>query len=338
MGKVNSRESKATKRSSNKSINKQMDKGILPDLKRNGENRTRKIPNHIDNKWDSKEAILKNIVVRVEVYRNPRPTKVEEISDKVIVFRTPTMRAKATVTVPPVPLGQVWTIGWVQSVHDMRFVNIYGQHGFTSWEFPQLNLNMVGVNDSDGETYPFYGHEKEFFQIEGPVARDTTFVVEMSDSPASHVTLNVPSKHDSSGDIDLTHISRKQRFNTWLVALNDRTGECIELKCLDWELDVSMVIDELAPNGMRVQLRDPKEQSLPRINKKIPRIPQCAQLPPDANHAQMLVFRPHSSRQNVHQVKIIVAPQHQGHTTPTERELQNDQSYELAKQVLCSAF
>jgi len=78
------------------------------------------------------------------------------------------MRLKATVTVSPIPNKQVWTIGWVQSCIYMDFVNVYGQHGFTSWEFPQLNLGLAGVNDSDGESYPFYGHEREICQIYGP--------------------------------------------------------------------------------------------------------------------------------------------------------------------------
>jgi len=120
--------------------------------------------------WESKETVVKSVSAQVEVYRNPQPTRVEEKNDKVVVFRTPTMRAKATVTIPPVPSGQVWTIGWVQSCHYMNFVNVYGALGFTSWEFPQLNLRMAGVNDSDGESYPFYGHEKEMCQIRGPVA------------------------------------------------------------------------------------------------------------------------------------------------------------------------
>jgi len=284
--------------------------------------------------WDSKDAVLKSIVAHVEVYRNPQPTKVEEKNDKVIVFRTPTMRAKATCTVPPVPAGHVWTIGWVQSCHYMNFVNVYGHLGFTSWEFPQLNLKMAGVNDSDGESYPFYGHEKEICQIRGPTARETSFVVSMSDSPASHVTLRVPSKHGSQDGLDLTNINRKQKFTAWLIAFNDVSGECIELKCLDWELDVAMIVSHQATCGNRVRLLDPKEQALPRINIQLPRIPQCARSPPDANHAQMLVFRPHTSKQNLKQVKVIVAPQIRGHSTPTERELQNDQVYELASQSL----
>jgi len=284
--------------------------------------------------WESKEAVIKSIQASVEVYRNPAPTRVEEKNDKVVVFRTPTMRAKATVTVPPVPQGQVWTIGWVQSCIYMNFVNVYGQSGFTSWEFPQLNLGLAGVNDSDGESYPFYGHEKEICQVQGPTPKETNFVVSMSDSPASHVTLRVPTRHGSPDGIDLTNIHRKQKFNSWLVAFNDVTSECIELKCLDWELDVSMKLDRREFCGSRVRLLEPAVQPIPRMNERKPRVPQCAKSPPDANHAQMLVFRPHESKEDVKQVKIIVAPQVRGHTTPTARELKNDLVYELASQCL----
>lgn len=284
--------------------------------------------------WDSKEAVIKNLKANIEVYRNPQPTKTEEKNDKVVIFRTPTMRAKATVTAPPLPFGHVWTIGWVQSCTYMNFVNVYGQNGFSSWEFPQLNLGLAGVNDSDGESYPFYGHEKEICQLSGPISQPTTFVVAMSDSPASHVTLKVPSKHGSTDGIDLTNIRRKQKFSSWLVAFNDVTGECVELKCLDWDLDVNMKIDQRQPCGSRVSLLEPKVQSTPRVNVRLPRVPQCAKCPPDANHAQMLVWRPHTSRENLRQIKIIVAPQVRGHTTPTERELKNDDTYELANQCL----
>jgi len=298
---------------------------------RNGASKVSQVNNK---SWDSKDSVINNIKVLLEVYRNPQPTRVDEKNDKVVVFRTPTMRLKATVTVPPVPTGQIWTIGWVQSCHFMNFVNVYGHLGFTSWEFPQLNMRLAGVNDSDGESYPFYGHEKEICQLHGPLPRETTFVVSMSDSPASHVTLRVPSKHGSNDGIDLTNIHRKQKFTSWLVAFNDVSAECIELKCLDWDLNVAMNIDRLSPCGSRVSLLEPKEQTRPVVNVRLPRIPQCAKSPPDANHAQMLVFRPHTSKENLHQVGIIVAPQVRGHTTPTERELKNDQVYELAKQCL----
>jgi len=284
--------------------------------------------------WGSKEAVLKNIQATVEVYRNPAPTKVEEKNDKVVVFRTPTMRAKATVTVPPVPPGHVWTIGWVQSCTYMNFVNVYGQSGFTSWEFPQLNLGLAGVNDSDGESYPFYGHEKEICQVQGPTPKETTFFVSMSDSPASHVTLRVPTRHGSPDGIDLTNIHRKQKFNSWLVAFNDVTSECVELKCLDWELDVAMKLDRREFCGSRVRVLEPAIQPIPRMNEKRPRVPQCAKSPPDANHAQMLVFRPHESKEDVRQIKVIVAPQVRGHTTPTARELKNNHVYELASQCV----
>jgi len=244
------------------------------------------------------------------------------------------MRLKATVTVSPIPNKQVWTIGWVQSCSYMDFVNVYGQHGFTSWEFPQLNLGLAGVNDSDGESYPFYGHEREICQIYGPTNKETTVMVSMCDSPASHVTMRVPIKHGSPDGLDLTHISRKQRFSSWLVAFNDVTNECIELKCLDWSVDVGMKIDHSKNCGSRVQLTEPKVQAVPRMNDKNPRVPQCAKSPPDANHAQMLVFRPHSSKDDLKLVKIIVAPQVRGHTTVSTKEMKNDQVYESANKCL----
>jgi len=40
-----------------------------------------------------------------------------------------TVRALATVEVPPLPSGQKIQIGWIQVCRDMTFVNSYGKEG-----------------------------------------------------------------------------------------------------------------------------------------------------------------------------------------------------------------
>ena len=51
----------------------------------------------------------------------------------------------------------------------MYIFSRYGTSGFSSWEFPQLNMGLPGVNDSDGESYPFYGGDNEMVQLVGPI-------------------------------------------------------------------------------------------------------------------------------------------------------------------------
>jgi len=286
-----------------------------------------------DQIWDSPETLKRNIKVTLEYFRSQRPTETEE-QQMAIVYRTSSTKLKATVTIPPMPEGHIWTIGWVQSCKFMSFVNVYGEMGFTSWEFPQLNLGLPGINDSDGESYPFYGSDMEICQLAGPITKQTTIVVKMNDSPASHVTLRIPSKHDGSKTADLTNIHRVQKFETWLVALNDVTNECIELINLEWDLDVAIKVNCEAELGSRVELLQPKVQRMPCFVKRKSRVPQCAKSPPDANHAQMLIYRPHESRKDMKQIRVVVAPQHLGHAVLTWKELKNDHVYEHAEKCL----
>jgi len=280
---------------------------------------------------------VERIRVSLERQRTQQPTRLEERNDKILIFKTPTMRAKATVTVPPVPRGEVWTVGWVQSCTYMNFVNVYGPLGFSSWEFPQLNAGFAGINDSDGEFYPFYGHDKEICQIAGPTSKESVFTVSMSDSPTSHVTLKAPCKPaGSQHSIDLTDIRRCQKFKSWLVAHNDITGECHEIICMEWECDINIKCKKDSSPGSRSSLREPLLQGVPQTMKKIVRIPPCAKMPPTANYAQMLVWRPHDSAQNMAKIRIIVSPTDAEGLPyiPTEREMRNKQVYDLAMECL----
>jgi len=210
-------------------------------------------------------------------------------------------------------------------VTQMNFVNLYGRKGFTSWEFPQLNSGLPAVNDSDGESFPFYGHSMEICQLVGPIHKETKVEVKMADSPCSRITLKSPSRHTSE---KLTKISRNQKFNSWLVAFNDVNGECVELMAFEWEVIVNVEIKNDWPI-----LLEPKVQLQPRIMKEVTRVPQCAKMAPDANCAQMLVYRP-LINQDPELISIVVAPTYRGLYQLTMKELENELVYETARNCL----
>ncbi|XP_027016451.1 protein FAM78B [Tachysurus fulvidraco] len=219
------------------------------------------------------------------------PTVIEENSPIVLRYRTPYFKAFALVVMPPIPRHETWVIGWIQACTQMEFYNTYGDTGMSSWELPELRDGMVNaISDSDGVSYPWYGNTTETVTISGPTSKPSRLIVSMNDNFYPSVTWAVPVSENNTPM--LTHITRDQSFTTWLVALNVGTCEKILLQTIKWRMKVDITVDPTMPLGSRARLVGPLHQDQPKILTQMEPIPHNAMGKPNANDAQVLMWRP----------------------------------------------
>ncbi|KAL0965508.1 hypothetical protein UPYG_G00282230 [Umbra pygmaea] len=236
---------------------------------------------------------------------------IDESSSVVLRYRTPHFRASARVLVPPVTAKETWTVGWIQACNHMEFYNKYGTKGMkhlnyfytfqlcgavllierSSWELPDLRDGKIqAISDSDGVNYPWYGNTTETCTIVGPTKKDTKFMVSMNDNFYPSVTWGVPVS-DSNLPL-LSSIRRDQSFTTWLVAINQATTETLVLQTIRWRMQLHIEVDPDKPLGQRATLREPVAQEQPHVLSKNDLIPTNAMVKPNANDAQVLMWRP----------------------------------------------
>ncbi|XP_062844986.1 protein FAM78A [Trichomycterus rosablanca] len=222
---------------------------------------------------------------------DPNPTSIDESSSVVLRYRTPHFRATARIFVPPVAAQETWTVGWIQACNHMEFYNRYGTEGMSSWELPDLRDGKIqAISDSDGVNYPWYGNTTETFTIVGPTKKDTKFTVSMNDNFYPSVTWSVPVSESSVPT--LTSIWRDQNFTTWLVAINCASGETAVLQTVRWRMRLRIAVDPDRPLGSRATLLEPSAQDQPQVLGKNEPILPNAMVRPNANDAQVLMWRP----------------------------------------------
>ncbi|XP_036410096.1 protein FAM78B-like [Megalops cyprinoides] len=233
-----------------------------------------------------------NIVVYdVSATIDQLPTVIEEDSPIVLRYKTPYFKASARLVMPPVPRNETWVVGWIQACTQMEFYNTYSDIGMSSWELPELREGRVkAISDSDGVSYPWYGDTTETVTLSGPTSKPSSFTVSMNDNFYPSVTWAVPVS-DSSTPL-LTRVERDQSFTTWLVALNAVTKETILLQTIKWRMRVDISIDPAKPLGSRATLAGRPRQEQPRILTHMEPIPPNALGRPNANDAQVLMWRP----------------------------------------------
>ncbi|KAL7376771.1 hypothetical protein ABVT39_015543 [Epinephelus coioides] len=231
------------------------------------------------------------IVLEVNTSIDPNPTSIDESSSVVLRYRTPHFRAYARVLVPPVAGKETWTIGWIQACNHMEFYNTYGNKGMSSWELPDLRDGKIqAISDSDGVNYPWYGNTTETCTVVGPTKKDSKFTVSMNDNFYPSVTWGVPVS--DSNVPQLSSIHRDQSFTTWLVAINQATSETLVLQTIRWRMRLHIQVDPEKPLGHRAVLNEPVAQEQPQILGKNESIPSNAMVKPNANDAQVLMWRP----------------------------------------------
>ncbi|XP_077140810.1 protein FAM78A isoform X3 [Ranitomeya variabilis] len=163
--------------------------------------------------------------------------------------------------------------------------------GESSWELPDLlNGKIPAISDSDGVNYPWYGNTTETCTVTGPTKRDTKFTVSMNDNFYPSVTWAVPVS-DSNVPM-LTGIQRDQSFTTWLVAINMVSGDLVILHTIKWRMKLEIEIKPTLLLGQRAKLQEPFAQEQPQVLDKNEPIPPSALVKPNANDAQVLMWRP----------------------------------------------
>uniref|UniRef100_A0A8D2MLI8 Family with sequence similarity 78, member B n=1 Tax=Zonotrichia albicollis TaxID=44394 RepID=A0A8D2MLI8_ZONAL len=163
--------------------------------------------------------------------------------------------------------------------------------GQSSWELPDLREGRVkAISDSDGVSYPWYGNTTETVTLVGPTNKISRFSVSMNDNFYPSVTWAVPV---SNSNVPLlTRIKRDQSFTTWLVAMNTTTKEKIILQTIKWRMRVDIEVDPMQLLGQRARLVGRTQQEQPRILSRMEPIPPNALVKPNANDAQVLMWRP----------------------------------------------
>lgn len=161
----------------------------------------------------------------------------------------------------------------------------------SSWELPDLRDRKIpAISDSDGVNYPWYGNTTETCVVVGPTKKDSKFTVSMNDNFYPSVTWSVPVS--DSNVPQLSSIRRDQSFTTWLVATNQATSETVILQTIRWRMQLHIEVDPEKPLGHRAVLKEPLVQEQPQILGKNEPIPTNAMVKPNANDAQVLMWRP----------------------------------------------
>ncbi|XP_010135884.1 PREDICTED: protein FAM78A, partial [Buceros rhinoceros silvestris] len=161
----------------------------------------------------------------------------------------------------------------------------------SSWELPDLlDGKIQAISDSDGVNYPWYGNTTETCTIVGPTKKESKFNISMNDNFYPSVTWAVPVSE--SNVAKLTSIHRDQSFTTWLVATNTATNEMVTLQTIKWRMRLGIEVNPSRPLGQRAKLQEPSAQEQPQVLSKNEPIPPSALVKPNANDAQVLMWRP----------------------------------------------
>lgn len=285
-------------------------------------------------------------IVGISTYIEPKVTEIDEGSNVVIKYQSPSFHTSANVCFPAIPAYETWKVGWLQACSSMKFVNVYGRLGLTSWEFPQLNgEEQPMVSDSDGKHFPWYGDHHEINIIHGPTTKSTTFKVKMNDSFYPQVTWMPPipvspkdiAKAGGTKKCLLTKIQRDQTFYTWLIARNEISKELIVLLTVSWRAQIDIAIDPHAPRGQRAKLFGVKQQKPPEILSHNVPIPRCAMEPPHANGAQMLMWRPFKHGKDDHDLpEVIIPPRWRAGVDPTPQQLRCPKTIDMSEEMRTS--
>lgn len=202
-------------------------------------------------------------------------------------YVTPHFRAEAQVEAPRLKEGEIYTVGWVQAVTEMKFYNHYPA-GVSSWEIQELNNgHSEAVSDADGRQYPWYGVTTERVTLKGPQNQQTIRVY-MNDNFSPTVSWAIPVGREQADT--LQRVYRDQSFVAWLILKNETNGEITTLQAYSWRAMVNISVDCSQEIGQRATLMEPLVQEPPQKVSGV-YIPKSALTCPRANEAQKFVWR-----------------------------------------------
>ena len=186
------------------------------------------------------------------------------------------------------------------------------RHGFASWEFPKMVLNIQNsISDSAGpETSPWYqtGNQGSF-ECLGPSFGERDYVIKISDSPSAAISFQSPIHNEMPDDL-LSRVERCQSFFVWPTVINQSTKEVYPLGAMFWESKVAYNVDCSRPIGRRVS-QVPTTGQMPFLfshQEGFPRMSQSCLKLPAANQAQMFVYR-YFKPNGFDSTRIIIPPE-----------------------------
>lgn len=225
-------------------------------------------------------------VLKSGAYVDHTPTRIRE-NNSTLNYITPHFRAEAEVDLMRLKDGEIYTVGWVQAVTDMKFYNTYPA-GQSSWEIQELNSGQSeAVSDADGRQYPWYGVTTECKTVKGPCAEQRVRLY-MNDNFSPTVSWAIPVGKDQPDTLQSVH--RDQSFIAWLVVKNEINGEIHTLKAYKWRAMINIAVDCSLCIGQRARLLEPIIQDQPEEISDLP-VPDSALYAPRANEAQKFVWR-----------------------------------------------
>lgn len=229
-------------------------------------------------------------VIECHARVDAKPTEIKE-NNSTLNYVTPHFRASAVVELDSMKDGEIFTVGWVQAVTNMKFYNTYPK-GQSSWEIQELNTgDSVAVSDADGRQYPWYGVTSECRTVRGPSEEGCRVKVNMNDNFSPTVSWAIPVGREQPDT--LTAVHRDQSFLVWLAAKNEINGDVLALRAFRWRAVVNIAVDCRSEVGQRAKLLDPVYQEQPKELDELVElgIPESALLAPRANEAQKFVWR-----------------------------------------------
>ncbi len=236
---------------------------------------------------DERNPVRQNFrIVKCSASIDTSPTKLRE-NNSTLNYVTPHFRADAEIELGPLKEGEIYTVGWVQAVADMKFYNTYPS-GQSSWEIPELNNGeSKAVSDADGRQYPWYGVTSECKTVKGPHKPQSVRVL-MNDNFSPTVSWAIPVGKDQPDT--LQRVQRDQSFVAWLVVKNEINGSVQALKAYRWRAVIDIAVDCSQCVGQRAKLVEPVIQEQPQELIDLS-LPKSALSSPRANEAQKFVWR-----------------------------------------------
>ncbi|XP_011786823.1 PREDICTED: protein FAM78A [Colobus angolensis palliatus] len=246
-------------------------------------------------------------VIDVKASIDPVPTSIDESSSVVLRYRTPHFRASAQVVMPPIPKKETWIVGWIQACSHMEFYNQYGEQGM--WQKTTLCRQ---VQCSPGEALAATAKRSLSCSREAP-SPECAWGIGGPGAPELHIS-HTPSTRQVLGSLQpgddlapalaLSHAPHDAVLSA-SPGGSSPTNDMIILQTLHWRMQLSIEVNPNRPLGQRARLREPIAQDQPKILSKNEPIPPSALVKPNANDAQVLMWRPKYG-----QPLVVIPPKH----------------------------
>ncbi len=201
-----------------------------------------------------------------------------------------------------IPVGETWTIGFVQSCDQIELRHTYQSGNYTRWEFD------TPISDSTSDSFPYYSLASPVVSgrrvqdgvgrvvVVGPKTREKV-KLSMNDNLNSNVQWWDPvpvgqTNYNANVPHTLTSISRKQKFTTYLVAHQGTLSatNCRVLGKIVWRMNFIIDFDCSKATGQRGSKKYGDGHAIiSHLSGSKDVLPACCFINSNANQTQKLV-------------------------------------------------